>query len=219
MGPKTPNLCIFGLEFENIFCHVSYQRPRICLVAKLGAKIKILKFRTKNALFGYFWAGIWKTLFSYLKSALSNSSNCKFLKKTKMSKFGTKDVWFGYFWAGIWKQHPRICVIAKYNEIIKMPKFGTKSALFGYFWATILKNYCHIWNQHLWISVTAKLVKKQKCLNLGQKKPYLGIFDQKCFVWVFLGKNFEKTNFEKKFWNQHSQLSLFAKFSEKTKNV
>ena len=138
-----------------------------------------------------------------------SSSNFKFRKKTKMSKFGTKDVWFGYFWAGIWKQHPRICVFAKYNEIIKMPKFGTKSALFGYFWATILKNYCQIWNQHLWISVIAKLGKKQKCLHLGQKKPYLGIFDQKCFVWVFLGKNFEKT------------IVIFEistlKFSEKTK--
>ena len=41
-------------------------------------------------------------------------------------------------------QYPRICLIAKYSEIMKMPKIGTKSALFGYFWATILKQYCHI---------------------------------------------------------------------------
>ena len=33
--------------------------------------------------------------------------------------------------------------------------------------------------------------EKQKCLNLGPKMPYLGIFDQKCFIWVILGKNFK----------------------------
>ena len=38
------------------YFHVSNQHPRICLVAKFGAKIKILKFGTENALFGYFWA-------------------------------------------------------------------------------------------------------------------------------------------------------------------
>ena len=102
---KKPNLCIFGLEFENIICHVSNQRPRICFVAKFGGKIKILKFRVKNALFGYFWAGIFKKKrLSYLKSGPSHLSNCKFCKKTKMSKFGTKNVLFGYFWVGIWKK-------------------------------------------------------------------------------------------------------------------
>ena len=122
------------------YCHVSKQRPWICLVVKFGAKIKILKFRTKNALFGYFWK-----LLSYLKSAHSNLPNCKFHEKTKMSKFGTKNVWFGYFGGGIWKKychiwnrHPRICLIAKYHEIMKMPEFGTKSTLFGYFWVRIL---------------------------------------------------------------------------------
>ena len=37
------------------------------------------------------------------------------------------------------------------------------------------------------------LTKKQKCLNLGPKMPYLGIFYQKCLVWVFLGYNFKRT--------------------------
>ena len=27
---------------------------------------------------------------------------------------------------------------------------------------------------------------------MGPKRPYLGIFDQKCLIWVFLGKNFKK---------------------------
>ena len=36
-------------------------------------------------------------------------------------------------------------------------------------------------------------VKKQKCVKLGLKMPSLGIFDQKCLIWVFLGKNFKET--------------------------
>ena len=37
------------------------------------------------------------------------------------------------------------------------------------------------------------LVEKQKCLNLGPKLPYLGVFQQKCLIWVFIGKNFKNT--------------------------
>ena len=47
---------------------------------------------------------------------------------------------------------------------MKMPKIGIKNALFGYFWARIY--------------LTAKFrAKKQKCLNLGPKVLYLGIFE------------------------------------------
>ena len=35
--------------------------------------------------------------------------------------------------------------------------------------------------------------KKQKCQDLGPKMPYLGIFDQKYYIWVFLGHNFKRT--------------------------
>ena len=55
-----------------------------------------------------------------------------------MPKFGTKNALFWYFWAGILQQnfhildqHPRICLIAKFREIMKMLKFGDKNALFG----------------------------------------------------------------------------------------
>ena len=49
-------------------------------------------------------------------------------------------------------------------------------------------------------------MKKWKCLNLGPKMPYLGIFGleledkQYCHI-----------------WNQHHRICLFAKFREKTK--
>ena len=65
-----------------------------------------------------------------------------------------------------------------------MPNFGTKSALFCYFWARILKNYCHIWNQHLRISLIAKFCEETKMFKIGTKS---------ALFWVFLGKNFKKT--------------------------
>ena len=34
-------------------------------------------------------------------------------------------------------------------------------------------------------------MKKQKCLKLGPKMTYFGIFDQKSIIWVFLRKNFK----------------------------
>ena len=148
-----------------------------------------------------------------------------------MSKFGTKNALIGYFWAGIWKQnchilkqHPRICVIPKFLEIIKMPKFGTKNDLFRYFWPKmsylgifglelekkylkpaslklgakilkfetknawfyyfgtgILKSYCHIWNQYPWICLIAKFWKKQNKTKqrkhkFGTKNTLFGYF-------------------------------------------
>ena len=57
-----------------------------------------------------------------------------------------------------------------------MPKFGTKSALFGYFPARILKNYCHICNQHLGISVIASFCEETKIPRFGTKSALFGYF-------------------------------------------
>ena len=66
--------------------------------------------------------------------------------------------------------HPQIYLLAKFPEKTKMPRFGTKNAWFGHFGAGICKQYCHSWNQHPQICLTATFYqKKQKCLNLGQK--------------------------------------------------
>ena len=40
----------------------------------------------------------------------------------------------------ILNQHPRICLIAKFHEIMKMNKFGTKNASCGYFLGYKFKN-------------------------------------------------------------------------------
>ena len=133
-------------------------------------------------------------LLSYLKLASMNLSCCKVVAKVKILKFGTKNVWFAKI-TGIWKkyyhiwnQHPRICLIAKYCEIMKMPKFRTKNALFGYLWTKTLENYCHIWNQHLRICLIGKFCEETKMPKFGTKNaifgyfwprmPYLGIFWQ-----------------------------------------
>ena len=51
-------LGIFRLKFEKDYSHFRSQYLGIFQYAKFNAKIKILTFRTKIALFGCFWAGI-----------------------------------------------------------------------------------------------------------------------------------------------------------------
>ena len=57
-----------------------------------------------------------------------------------------------------------------------MPKLGTKNALFGYFWAGI-KILSYLKSAPSDVSNWKILQQKQKCLNLGPKMPYLGIFE------------------------------------------
>ena len=135
-----------------------------------------------------------KKILSYLKSAPSNLSKCKFRQKTKISKFETKNVWFGYFWTGnlenycqIWKPDLRICLIAKFGAYTKMLKLGTKkrliwvffikTAVLGYFGARIiLKNFCHIWNQHPWICLIEKYCEIRKMSKFETKSALFGSF-------------------------------------------
>ena len=93
-----------------------------------------------------------------------------------------------------------------------MPKFGAKNVLFRYFWPRILKNYCHIWNQHLQIYLIAKFCKKAKVPKFGTKNAlswillrYFGYF------WARIWKNYCHI------WNQHARNCLIAEFSKKTK--
>ena len=58
------------------YCHIWNQCSRICLVAKFGAKIEILKFGTKMSDLGIFGLEF-ENILSYLKSAPSTLSNCK----------------------------------------------------------------------------------------------------------------------------------------------
>ena len=63
--PKMLPLGIFVLEFQKNYCHIWNQHPWIFLIAKFCEKIKLPKFKTTNALFGYFWSGNW-TKYSHI---------------------------------------------------------------------------------------------------------------------------------------------------------
>ena len=82
----------------------------------------------------------------------------------------------------------------------KMSKFETKNALVGYFWILSCLE-----SAHLILSNCKILRKKQKCLNLELKMPYLGIFGLKLKVNV------------SQIWNQHPEICLIATCSEKTR--
>ena len=79
----------------------------------------------------------------------------------------------------------------------------------------ILKNYCHIWNPHLRISVIPKFSEEEKIPKFATKKalfgyfwptmPYLGIFEQE------FKKNICHIG------NYHPQICLIGNFHEKTK--
>ena len=147
------------------------------------------KFGTKNALFGFFWARIKKNIVRCKISTIKFVYFQNFMRKQKCLNLEPKMPDLCTFGLEFENKHPWICQIVKFRDETKTPKFGTKRALIELFWAIILKNYCHIWNQHLRISLRENSVKKRKCLNLGRKMPYFSIFDQKCLIWVFLGKN------------------------------
>ena len=62
LGLKGLELCIFGLEFENNIVIFEIGTLEFVKFQNLAKKTKMLKFGTKNVLFGYFWA---RTLENY----------------------------------------------------------------------------------------------------------------------------------------------------------
>ena len=183
---------------------------------KFGAKIKILKFSTKNAWCGYFWARILKNYCHIWNQHPRICLIAKFHEKMKMPKFGTKNALFGYFWTGIWKEHchiwnkrPWICLVAKFGAKLKILKFGIKNTWFGSFWTGIWKQYCHISNQHPRICLYTKCREKVKMPKFGTKS-YLPLFG---YFWVKIFKKYCHI------WNQHPWICLIGKFCEKKKNA
>ena len=146
------------------YCHISNQHPPNCLIAKFHAKIRILKFGNKNALFGCFGQQFWKTIVIFEISTLEFSLLESFVQKKKSIKFGTKNARSLYFGAGIWKyychiwnQHPQTFLIAKFRQKKqKCLNSGPKMPYLGVFGLDFSKNYFHIWNQYPWTCLIAK---------------------------------------------------------------
>ena len=66
--------------------------------------MKVLQFRTKSALFGYFWTGIWKYCCHIWNLCPRTCTIANFRAKMKLFKFGTKDALFAYFLAALFKK-------------------------------------------------------------------------------------------------------------------
>ena len=134
-----PYLGNFGLKFKKTGRKWN-QDLQICLISIFCDKTESPKFGSKNILFRYFWAGIWKIYCHISNQPLKICLLAKFREIIKMPKFGTKTALFEYFWAGIWKRHCHIlnqdsgiCLIVKFHEIMKMPKIETKMPNLGIF--------------------------------------------------------------------------------------
>ena len=89
-----PYLGFFRLTFERkLLLHL--KQPRILQNAKLHAKLKILKFGTKYALFGYFWAEILKNIVIFEVNALECVYLQCFVRKSKFLNLEQKMVYLG----------------------------------------------------------------------------------------------------------------------------
>ena len=184
-GSKKEWIGYFWAGIWKQCCNSWNQHPRICLTAKLYEKIEMLKIGIKNTLFGILGLKFFKNYCHILNQHPQISLFTKSCKKNPPKWFIL--VFLGWNLKKILSclnQHDWVCPIAKCGSKIKILNFETKNAWFGYFWARILKGYCHIWNQHTQIGLTAKFCEaKQKCLNLGPKMPRI------CKKWVFNSYN------------------------------
>ena len=72
---------------------------------------------------------------------------------------------------------------------MKMPKSGTKVPYLGIFGLEFYKSIIIIEISTLKFVYLQNLTEKHKYLNLGPKMSDLGVFGQKCLIWVFLAKN------------------------------
>ena len=70
--------------------------------------MKILKFGTKNVLFGFFGTGIGKYYHHIVNQCPRSFLIAKFGSKRKILKFGIKNALFGYFSTGIRKRYCHI---------------------------------------------------------------------------------------------------------------
>ena len=106
---------------------------------------------------------------SCLKSAPSYFSHCKIFRKKKQK-----------------------CL----NLVPKMPYlsiFDQKCYIWVFLGRILTKLLSYLKSSTRKFVYLQNLTKKQKYLNLRPKMPYLGIFYQKCLVWVFSGYNFKRT--------------------------
>ena len=123
-GDKKSSIWVFGSECWKtiVIFIIKINPPSVCLIAKFRAKIRILEFGTRNALFGCFGQQFRKTIAIFAILTLEFALLQNSVQKIKIFKLGTKNARFPYFGAGIWKcychiwsQRPRICLSIKFG--------------------------------------------------------------------------------------------------------
>ena len=157
---------------------------------------KIPRLGTKNALFWYFWDGIWKQYRHIENQHPSFYRTEKFHETRKMLKFGIKNALIRYFWARIFlkilfpyfksaRSNLPYCKISWKN---KNAWICDQNTLFGYFWDRIRKLYYHSLTQHSRIYLSAKFREIIKMSNFGIKNALFRYFSAKnlkscCHIW------------------------------------
>ena len=106
---KSFSWVFLGDNFKNTIVIFESRPTQFCLFVKFDQKTEMPRFRTRNALFEYFLAEIWK---QYCPIRNQHPHICliaKFGRKTKMRKFGIKNPLFGYFW-------PKMFYLGKFGQ-------------------------------------------------------------------------------------------------------
>ena len=131
---KNTLLSLWAGKFKN-YCHICNQRPPIFLTAKFLAKIRILKFGTKNVLFVEFWIRI-------CNQRPPIGLTAKFCAKIRILNFGTENallenvsLYFktmpSYLKSA---QHSQICLIAKFCEKNENSEICDQKCFIWVFW-------------------------------------------------------------------------------------
>ena len=143
-----PCLGNFRLDFEKSILIFEISNFWFFQYAQFHAKTKILKFRTKFALFGLKFENTFSIFkISPLKIVLLQSLLQKYKCLNLCPKMTNLDIFGIEFKSNIIifkKKHPSRLLDCKLLCQNKMPKFGIKSSLSGYLWIGIRKRYCHI---------------------------------------------------------------------------
>ena len=79
------------------YCHIWYQHPRFCVLAKFHEKTKMPKFGTKNLLVCYFWARILKNCCNISNQHPQIGLFAKFHEKQECLNLGQKMPHLGFF--------------------------------------------------------------------------------------------------------------------------
>ena len=182
---------LFGFFCARIWkncSHIWNQPSQTCLIGKLAIrqvweKLKKKKnsdFETKNAIFGFFWARIFKTYCD-----IWNEHPWIFPKKQNYLLLGPKNTYSGILeveflknYCHIWNQHHRICLFAKFCKKTKQKclSLGPKILSWGFSGLESEKSIFIFNISTLEFVLLENFVKKvKKYLILGQN--YL--------IWVF----------------------------------